>query len=230
MIDVHTHILPGIDDGANDKEESFCLIEMLKKQGVTGIICTPHFNAATSSMADFIENRKKAFQSLSDTDIKLIKASETYYHDYLFHYNDLTPLCIEKTNYLLLELPLDKKDISEYIKGIERLYYYYNVIPIIAHVERYKYIARSKRSLEYLKNLGCLFQMNTETIINNKKCKRLVQFLLNNDYIDLLGTDCHNIGNRAPVIDKVKEEITSIYGIEMWNKFMENSYKIINEY
>jgi len=225
MVDVHTHILPGIDDGAKDIDEALMMTENLYLQGVTTAICTPHFNPARLPLDTFLTNRKTALNSLKNSKVNLIEASETYFHDYLFHYNDLSQLCVGTTNYLLLELPFDKKWSSSIFAGIEKLRYYYSVIPIIAHVERYQGIIKDLKRLKYLKDMGCLIQMNTETI-TNKKYKHLVYSYLKNDYVDVLGSDCHNMINRPPMIIGAKEEIIHIFGIEKWDRLCENSKMI----
>lgn len=222
MVDVHTHILPGIDDGAKDIDEALRMTENLIVQGVTTAICTPHFNPARMPMDTFITNRKSAYNLLSDSKVNLIEASETYFHEYLFHYNDLSLLCVGGSNYLLLELPFDKKWPSSILRGIEKLRFYYGVIPIIAHVERYPRITKDLKTLKYLKDMGCLIQMNTDTI-TNKKYKHLVYSYLKKDYVDVLGSDCHNMISRAPLILGAKDEIINRFGIDIWNRLCENS-------
>lgn len=222
MIDIHTHILPGIDDGAKDIEEALSMTDSLIMQGVTAAICTPHFNPARMALDTFLTSRKSALKLLSDSKLDLIEASETYLHEYLFHYNDLCSLCVGSTNYLLLELPFDKKWNASILTSIEKLRYYYDIIPIIAHVERYPKITKDLKRLIKLKELGCLIQMNTETI-TNKKYRHLVHSYLKNDYVDVLGSDCHNMKSRPPLIMGAKDEIIHKHGVDKWNKLCENS-------
>lgn len=222
MIDIHTHILPGIDDGAKDKDEALVMAENLFLQGIITVICTPHFNPARMSMDTFLANRKSAFNLISEAKVNLIEGSETYLHEYLFHYNDLSELCAGKTNYLLLELPFDKKWPAFVLPSIEKLRYYYDIIPIIAHVERYPQITKNIKILKYLKDLGCLIQMNADTI-TSKKYKHLVTTYLKYDYVDVLGSDCHNMMSRPPLISGAKEEIIQKFGTDKWSRLCENS-------
>lgn len=226
MIDLHTHILPGIDDGAKDVAEAIIMTENLFLQGVTTAVCTPHFNPARISLETFLSNRKRAYELLREARIQLIEASETYLHDYLFHNDDLRSLCIGNTNYLLLELPFDKKWHPSVYTNIEKLRYYYDVIPIIAHVERYQQIIKSTKTLKYLKDIGCLIQMNTGTIID-RKYRHLVTTYLKYDYVDVLGSDCHNMISRPPLILEAKDEIILKYGMDKWNRLIENSQSVI---
>lgn len=226
MIDLHTHILPGIDDGAKDIEEARNMTENLFLQGVTTAVCTPHFNPARMSLDTFLSKRKGAYELLSETRIKLIEASETYLHDYLFHYNDLSSLCIGNTNYMLLELPFDKKWPPSILIDIEKLRYYYDVIPIIAHVERYQQIIKSPKTLIKLRDMGCLIQINTATI-TNKKYRQLILNYLRNDYVDVIGSDCHNMISRPPLMIEAKEEIIRRFGMNKWNRLIENSKVVI---
>jgi protein-tyrosine phosphatase len=159
MIDIHSHVLPGMDDGAKDPEESRELINVLQDQGVTLLVLTPHYYPHQERLSDFLIRREKAYQSISDSDIEMILASETYLSEPLLSYDSIEALCIGDTGYLLLELPYLDKWGSSVMKQIEQLIAKYNVKPIIAHIERYE------RPLEHLELQFIFKQTITEHLI-----------------------------------------------------------------
>ena len=144
MIDLHTHLLPNIDDGASDISEALIMTKLLKEEGIKGAVCTPHYDPTSMSLNDFTSLRAKSLNLLKETCIPLIPASETYLHEYLFYNCNLDPLTIENTNYLLIELPFTKKWGNDIYKSLEKLMIYFDVIPIIAHIERYPAASKKK--------------------------------------------------------------------------------------
>jgi len=226
MIDFHTHILPAIDDGAANREEALALIEALKREGVKTAVCTPHFDPSRTSLQDFVLQRSRAFQELSASCIRLLAASETLMHDYLFHYSDLSPLCIENTEYLLLEMPFLRKWDDSIYSMLSNLISDYMIIPIIAHIERYP-AARGHTIPYKLKDLGCLLQLNTSSLLDAGSRKRAIE-LIKKGYIDLLGSDCHDKQVRPPVIIKALQLIEERSGRDYIRRFEENGLNVLN--
>jgi len=225
MIDFHTHILPAVDDGAANRDEALTLIEALKREGVKTAVCTPHFDPSRTSLQDFIMHRNRAFQELSTACIRLVAASETLLHDYLFHYADLSPLCIENTEYLLLEMPFLRKWDDSVYTMLSNLISDYNVIPIIAHIERYP-AAKGRAIPGRLKAIGCLLQLNTSSLLDAGCRKRAIR-LIKKGYIDLLGSDCHDKAVRPPVIIKALQLIEEQAGRDYIRQLEENGLKVL---
>lgn len=224
MIDLHTHILPGIDDGARDREESLLLIDNLYDQGIDAVVCTPHYYPFETALDDFVYKREKAMGYMGKVKTKLIPASETYLHEYLFNYNSLTPLTVGNTKYLLLELPFNKKWDDGIYEAIEKLIIYFNIIPIIAHIERYP--AAKKRNIKRLKGLGCIMQLNTSSLLD-KKLRRRTLSLIKSGMIDVLGSDCHNMDKRPPKYSEAVEYIRKKLGSQYMDKFIKHAEMII---
>lgn len=225
MIDLHTHILPNIDDGASDVETALQMTEALYLQNSMKAICTPHFDPSRTSMEDFVQNRKLALLKMGKSRIQLIPASETMLHDYLFHYCDLSEVCIENTRYLLLELPLLRKYDHTILKRISELIDYYNIIPIIAHIERYKAI--KKKQIRSLLQMGCMLQLNTETIFKKQTKKKAFRYI-KKQYVTVLGSDCHDMKKRPPNIGKALELIENELGVQYRAKLEYHGECIVN--
>jgi len=227
MIDIHTHILPNIDDGAKDVAEALKMTEYLEEQGVETAVCTPHFDPTKISLEEFIGKREKAFLAIKDSKITLISGSETLYHDFLYQYSDLTPICINNSKYLLLELPY-KEVISEYeFQSITKFMNLFNIIPVIAHIERYDCLWKNKKNIRRLMNLGCLIQVNANTIIDTKKRKRAVKYI-KKGLIDLIGSDCHNMTKRPPNLKDAFVIIEEELGTSYCDLLNENADSIVN--
>ncbi len=226
MIDLHTHILPHVDDGARNIEEAYKMTECLMSQNVTQAVCTPHFDPARISLEEFIEKRNKAMRLLESSPIELITGSETMLHEYLFHYMDIKDLCISNTRYLLIELPLYKSWDMKGFQMIEKLINYYDIVPIIAHVERYQSINIRDKVIKRLRNLGCFIQTNTSSIVG-KKSRGLSMRYMKKDYIDVIGSDCHNMGLRPPVIKEAYEIVIKNMGEKYWSTLQQNAECIV---
>lgn len=225
MIDIHTHLLPGIDDGPKQTGEAVRMTEVQLKAGVSAAVCTPHFNPANTSLEDFVCRRTAALKQMKEARIRLIPASETMLHDFLFHYSDLRPLCIENTRYLLLELSYSMKWEDRIYRSIERLKNYYNIIPVIAHVERYPRL--KSRGITQLRELGCSIQLNAQSVLGPRNRKKAMTYL-KKGYIDVIGSDCHDLLLRPPCIREAMELIRNELGNEYYEIFDNNSRNIIN--
>ncbi len=198
-IDFHTHILPGLDDGARDVEMSALMLKSLRDQGVERVVLTPHFYSDQQPVSSFIQEREEAFAHLSaavDT-TGLIVGSETYVTDYLFTNDSLEPLGIGSTRYILIELPYHTHFSERTLSMIFRLNSDFGLKPILAHAERYPYLCRHRECLEMLIEEGCRIQVNAATFLSGGE-KRLVLKWLEQGLVHLLGTDCHNLDSRPP--------------------------------
>lgn len=225
MIDLHTHILPGIDDGAASVAESHQLIEALYQQNIRKAACTPHFDPTKISLADFVQMRTKAMDLLKEPKITLIPASETKLNEYLFHYPDISDLCIGNTKYLLLELPFEKKWNDKHLEYIERIINYYTVIPIIAHVERYEAITH--KIINKLREMGCMIQVNTSSILIKKNNRKVIN-LFKDDLVDIISSDCHNMTERIPVFTEPLNVLSRNLGEDTCKKLDYNSHCIFD--
>lgn len=225
MYDLHTHILPGIDDGAKSLEEALKMTEELAYQGIKAAVCTPHFNARKIPLCEFLRKRNHALSLMKDSKISLISGSEVELNDYLFHYPDLSPLCIEDTKYILIEPPFTSKWDKSIYDMLEKLVRYYSLYPIIAHVERYPAIS-SMNKMKKLIDLGCYLQVNSSSILTMKSWHRIARYI-KHGYIDVISSDCHNLDNRPPILSAAYEKIEKELGEETYLTLKRNAEDII---
>lgn len=227
MIDLHTHILPGIDDGASNLEEALTMVNTLRLQDVNIAVCTPHFNAKQIALDEFIHKRSQAFSIMAVANISLITGSETALNDYLFHYSDLSSLCIGSTKYILIELPFTRKWEEKMYDMLEELIRYYSLLPIIAHVERYPAIGNKVKILHKLMDMGCSLQVNTASILQEKSWHQIAKYI-KHGCIDVISSDCHNMTNRPPMISQAYDKIRKEFGDAECQSLISNAEKIIN--
>ncbi len=218
MVDIHTHILPGIDDGATDKDISLSLLKILEDDGVSDVVLTPHFYSDSENIEQFIQRRNQAYSELKSVykgNINLHLGAEVYLSRYIANYDDLTELCIDKTKYILVECPFSMEFSSDIYEIIENFIYNHRLTPIIAHIERYPFINLDKNVslVESLRSIGCLIQVNADSLLL-KKSKKLVLKFIENNLVDFIGTDTHNLTNRPPNYIRAMEVITKSLGAQ----------------
>lgn len=226
MIDIHTHILPYIDDGAKNIEEALIMTECLESQQIHAAVCTPHFDSAKISLEEFTAKREKAILTMNSSRITLISGSETLYRDMLYQYSDLDQLCIHNTRYLLLELPYKDHWGDLDVESIEKLMNLFQVIPVLAHIERYHFLWKSKQHIKQLINMGCVMQINANTIIDKKQRKTALHYI-KKGYIDVVGSDCHNMFQRPPNLRDAFVIIEKEIGRDYCDRLQQNANLII---
>ena len=216
MIDIHTHIIPGVDDGSSSIDESLQLIELLKAEGVDEVVCTSHQDMNHINK-DILT---KKFEELkSKTDMKLYLGSEIYYYENMI--NDLKSgnlLTINDSKYVLIEFstfsntPIEDIVFDLCVAGFK---------PIVAHIERYEYL--SFKDYDKIKSAGALIQVNSKSF-ERSAYKKILKYLLKNDLIDFIASDCHNTTSRIPSFETAKKLINKKYR-EKYNKFFINNFK-----
>ena len=223
MIDWHSHILPKMDDGSRDLEESKGLLEQLAEQGVTTVVATPHFIADNESVARFIERRNAAYDKLKKSldvgNIEILQGAEVEYYSGISRLSELHSLCIEKTRLLLLEMPI--APWTEYtVKELVEIATAKNIVLILAHIERALKLQTSK-TMQRLMGAGVLMQANA-SFFTDPRTKRKALKLLKKGEIQLIGSDCHSLKQRPPEIGKAYDIIN--------RKFGEDFISSLNEY
>lgn len=203
MTDFHTHILPAIDDGSKSIAESIEMLTALSEQEISRVVATPHFYANDESVEAFLYKRQKAFDILTkempDSSPEILLGAEIRYYDGLSHLDGLDSLRIQGTKLLLVEMPECKWSEST-VREITDLASSGRYVPVLAHIERCIFY-QSETTFCRLLASGVLMQVNAEFIIGS--FSRFKAFrLAKKSRIHFIGSDCHNMQNRAPDIGK----------------------------
>ncbi|MBR5808793.1 MAG: hypothetical protein IKY39_01630 [Clostridia bacterium] len=213
MIDFHSHILPGVDDGAKDVETSLEMLSISKDGGVDTVLLTPHCHPRSQEHIDaFLEKRDNAFKTLSSAINEnlpgILPASEVRIYQDFHKYKRLEELCIQGTNYILLEMPYELwKDYAfEEIYQLTRL----GFKPIMAHLDRF--LDQEKHFREIF-SLGSLVQMNTSAFLEPATRKKMVKFF-EKGHIHVIGSDTHDLYERKPDMKDAYDVILRKFGTE----------------
>lgn len=195
--DMHSHLIPGIDDGAKDITSSLELIRGFIDLGYKKIITTPHvlweiYENTTDIITKGIGELKAAVEK-ENLQIELHAAAE-YFIDEHFEeeLKKKTPLLSISKNMVLVEFSMLTApfDLQKIIFEMQMQEYQ----PVLAHPERYTYLNRSKNTFEDLKYAGCIFQLNLLSLTGyyGRTVQELAAYLLHNNYYELAGTDLHH--------------------------------------
>ena len=203
MTDIHTHILSNIDDGPKTEEESLQLLKELEATGVTRVVSTSHFYSASKQIEDFTQKRDDrleiARKLVKDNNLNLtiFSGAEVNIHKIILNYESLKPVCFEGTNNILLEIPYELGDFEDNSDLIYKIMSYYNVTPVIAHIDRYDFLYKSEKNVKYLKDMGCVIQADADCFDSLFMRARIMK-MIKNELVDVVASDCHNLEKRRP--------------------------------
>ena len=232
MIDMHCHILPGIDDGAKTVEDSMVLLKEEKNQGIKKIVFTPHFNPERQNLEHFLAARDDSFKRLSSAEgfgelgIETKLGCEIYFSMRIIEM-ELSKLAFENTNYLLIEFPTNNRPygVTRTMQSIlERGY-----TPILAHVERYEYFTDDPIKLYDLVSMGCIAQVNASAVTGNVSIKGVspLQYI-NWELAHIISSDAHSIQKRPPDTMDAYKLVEKKLGSQYKEWLIKNSYDIFN--
>ncbi len=220
MIDFHSHILPQMDDGSKSVEESLAMLNELSRQGIKTVVATPHFYANDETVQSFIERRLNSYKSIEASltpDMpRVLLGAEVKYYEGISRMENLRELCVGDTELLLLEMPMRRW--TEYVlRELVDISCSGNVTLVLAHIERYIKLQSDKAIGQLLSN-GILLQINA-SFVCDFFTKRQAMNLLKNRAVHLIGSDCHNMSDRAPDIGRAYEKISKKLGNEFITEF-----------
>ena len=235
MIDFHSHILPGIDDGSRNVKMSLGMIDTLSLQGVHTICATSHFYVTQRTPEHFLERRQEAYELLEPVlpknSPRILLGAEVLYFPGISRLEALKDLCLEGTDVLLLEMPFS--EWQEYwIREVCDLALSREFTIVLAHIERY-YSQQPRKVWDKLLELGVLMQVNADFFLQQDSIFRFrngnkALKLLKEGRIHLLGTDAHNLSSRPPIIAEAREVILQNLGQKALDRIDELGEELIS--
>lgn len=217
ITDLHSHILYGIDDGADTIEESVEMLRMAEKQGVRNLFCTSHH--WQSVPADYEQNfallkervKSEGININLYTGMEILCENDSYFPETLRDIKSGTVRTLNNTDYVLLEMSpfMDAEDVYECVNTvIEQT----GKKAVIAHIERYRLLDGEDKIIAQLKELGCLFQINAYSLVKekNNSIRSFARKLLSEKLVDFIGSDAHRIDHRPPELTSGVEYIYEI--------------------
>lgn len=233
LYDLHTHLLPGIDDGAADLSESLALLKQEQDCGVDTVVLTPHFKPQIQKNAEFLEKRAASFEKLKaafDGEMQFVLGAEVLYSPYLASIENIRDFCIGESDYLLLEMPYHARMADDVLRAVSRLMDEHGIRPILAHVERYEAVRRNVHVLEKFRTIGCLFQVNASTLSSKSFfTRRFVRSLVFGGYLDLVGSDCHDPVHRPANVKAAYDALEKLYGPGLCRDLLGMADMVVNE-
>lgn len=222
IADFHSHILPGIDDGSASVTESIALLRREAEQGIQHVVATPHFYARYETPEEFLWKRDHAEEMLRaemkgiDGLPRLSVGAEVYFFRGISESEFLPQLTIQENRCILIEMPPSPWTESMY-RELDDIWRRRQIIPVIAHIDRYIRPFRTFGIPERLAELPVLVQANAGFFLNGRT-RRLALRLLREDQIQLLGSDCHNLDTRPPRLGSAIQLIEKRLGEQFLNR------------
>lgn len=229
MTDIHTHILPGIDDGATDIETAKKMLETEYAQGVKTVVFTPHYYSKKSPL-QFLKQRQEAFDSIKEFIPESVNARlgvEVHFSGVVMPSPEtLERFAIEGTHYVLFEFPFTEAWHPELLERMLDLVSETDCLPIIAHAERYWAFQKKPEYISTLVERGCLIQVNTQSFSDRYE-KKFAYALLKHGLIHCIASDAHDTDLRSPnLLNFEKKMLKEGYQAE-WEKIKETTARIL---
>lgn len=214
MVDFHTHILPGMDDGSKYVRHSLMMLRMEREMGVDTVVLTPHFYASQNDPAAFLERRSRAWERLNnrldDAAPHLLLGAEVHFFDHMDAAEHIDSLCIGNTGVLLLEMPFRPWD-ERIIRTVLELNARDGLQVVLAHIERYRSFCPGEEIWEQLRENGILMQVNC-SFFAGFFGRRKAMKMMERGRFQLIGSDCHNLDTRPPNWNLVPPRAAQITG------------------
>ncbi|BCJ88154.1 tyrosine-protein phosphatase [Effusibacillus dendaii] len=234
MIDMHCHLLPGVDDGAMTMEESIEMARIAAADGITDIVATPHtYNGLHQISGEKILESVKLLQTELDArniSIRIHPGSEIHLHkDLLFHLeqNHCMTYCNAK-KYILLELPSHEipAEFDQQIDKLKKL----KLTPIIAHPERNMVLRKRPDILQNWIEHGVISQLTARSITGQSGglMQRTAVEFIKNRFVHVIGSDAHNCSGKRPELRSAFEKLAELFSKKETDRFHSNAMAVIN--
>ncbi len=231
--DIHCHMLPRLDDGAESFEESVQMLKIAFREGIRTICLTPHYMPERwKPRLDKAKEYQKYLQRYAtqlSNDIKIYLGNELFYRQGIVE--DLrngSCLTLNNSRYVLVEFA-PRMMYQEILKGLNSLMSG-GYIPILAHIERYMEIIGKLERAEEIKQRGIIIQVNASSVLggSGNEAKKFVRKLLKNELVHVICTDAHSNNHRAPYIADCVQFVMKHYGSDYAEQlFYKNAEKIL---
>lgn len=216
-IDMHAHILPGLDDGAKNSAMTLEMLRRAQAEGIQGIILTPHYKPMRHNARP--ETVRRALYQLENLKDAAGISTRLYLGNEIYYSSDMINALREEKAFTMagsacVLVEFSPAEDYAYIREAAYRLLAEGYVPILAHVERYRCLMEKKVRAEELYDMGCHLQVNASSITgeNGITCRQHVKWLLGREYVSFVGTDCHDDKKRTPKIAKAAAYVAKKYG------------------
>lgn len=231
MIDLHSHVLPGIDDGSPNASISLEILHRMATQGITTVCASSHYYADENSVEEYCKKRKNSYEQLQGAGLwghadypKLLLAAEVAYFPRISECRMIDQLCIENTHTLLLEMPFSEWTDFQ-IEEVIALALDCGVNLILVHPERFLFSENNRRYFRRLQELPIGLQVNAKSVLHWRTRKQALH-ILEDASCPLLGSDTHNLTTRPPNLKEGRNVIERKLGTAFWQQMQQNAAEL----
>ena len=232
MIDIHSHILPGVDDGSQNDEQSVLMLKKAIDDGIHTIVATPHYHPKFLNKKSIVLTKVEKLKRLARENqlmINILPGQEIrIYGELLEDYEAGKLLTIAaNSTYILLEFPF--RHVPHYTEKLLYDIEIHGLIPVIAHPERNREFLANPDKLFNFVAKGALTQLTTSSLLGyfGKEVQKLSHQLIEANLVHTIATDAHNITDRSFNMSQAYDEIIKKYGVSYASYFTENARLII---
>ncbi|MBU5335877.1 tyrosine-protein phosphatase [Intestinibacter bartlettii] len=234
MIDIHCHILPNVDDGAECMQEAINMAKIAKEQGINKIIATPHYHpefkyAKGEELKEIYKEFKNELKE-NNIDIEMYLGNEIYYtYDLIDKFSELDFYSLNDSKYILIEFPPNNfpNNLCNVVYEIKQQ----GFTPILAHVERYIKIHEDPEIIYDCIKTGAIIQINSSSLIGKqgKEFQKICNLLISRNMVHLVSTDAHSDTRRRPLLKDAYEYVEKKHSKSMAeNLFINNAQCILD--
>ncbi|RVT49239.1 capsule biosynthesis protein CapC [Rheinheimera sediminis] len=237
MFDLHSHLIPGIDDGARDMEEAIALLRIAEQEGISHMVITPHIHPGqfdnTSAIIQQGLSELKAACATAGVAVQLAAAAEVRLSSEILQWTEQGMLPFigqyQGFNVLLLELPH-----SHVPAGADKLVKWLlnkNILPMIAHPERNRDVQADPAKLAPFIRLDCLFQLTASSVLGDmgERSAALSEQLLKQKLFSIMATDSHNLLRRPPKLQQAAQRVSQLVSDDYAEQLVLHTPKLISE-
>lgn len=228
MIDLHSHVLPGMDDGSPDVTTSMKMLRKMAEQEVTTVCASPHYYADENTIEEFCAKRKASFEQLQNSNFDeqgkspvVLLAAEVAYFPGISECQTIGRLCIENTHTLLLEMPFCEWTDFQ-LEEVAALALDFGIQLVLVHPERFLFSRNNRRNFERLQELPIGLQVNAGSLARWQTRKQALR-ILEDATCPLLGSDTHNLTTRPPNFKEGRNVIERKLGMAFWHQMQQNA-------
>lgn len=231
LFDIHSHILPGVDDGAKTLEESLQLLTMLKEQGVDVVAATPHFYAEKIDFSEHLGLVKERFdllkQNITPDMPSVLQGFEVRYFRGISGTSAIKELTLGGSQYLLLEFAYGKDIDQRTVNDVANIFYNFGITPILAHLERYYKYKGFKDALKLVDEGVAVAHVNASSFFDPYKKAALK--LIDSQVASFIASDTHSVQLRPPMFNEAKRVINKYLGDGVAEGLFANTENLYNE-
>ncbi len=230
MIDIHCHIIPGVDDGPQSTEEAHQMLAEAAKAGMKTIIATPHYSRELHENGLVMQKLEFMRKEAARYGLNLLQGYEIKIHTYPARMPvDFSDLTLGGSKYILVELPLDK--VPSYTPDLLYKIQLQRLIPILAHPERCSKLIRNKILFSDIIDMGCLLQVDASSIIgrNGGAAKRFAKKIIISGQASFVASDAHNPDGYSSWFVNAYKKVEKWVGSQKANDLLRNNAAAIFE-